>query len=52
MKIITKEDLALAISALDKCAGEHKDDTTDTGKVRVVDLCADVATFLKQHYSE
>lgn len=43
---ITKENLRQAIAALRQCAQENKSQKTDTGAVRVSDLCSDVADYL------
>lgn len=44
---INYENLHQAIAALEQCARENEKKQTDTGAVRVSDLCRDVATFLK-----
>lgn len=43
---ITKENLHQAIAALRQCAKENENRQTDTGAVRVTDLCNDVADYL------
>ena len=45
---ITKNNLNQAIAALRQCAEEHKNDITDTFKIRVADLCTDVANYLEK----
>ena len=45
---ITINNLNQAIAALRQCAKENKDRTTDTGNIRVSDLCNDVATYLEK----
>ena len=47
---ITINNLNQAIAALRKCAKENKDRTTDTGNIRVSDLCNDVATYLEKEW--
>ena len=44
---INFDNLNQAIAALEQCASENKGKQTDTGAIRVSDLCSDVATFLK-----
>jgi hypothetical protein len=44
---INFDNLNQAIAALEQCASENKGKQTDTGAIRVSDLCRDVATFLK-----
>ncbi len=43
---INYENLPKAITALEQCASENENKQTDTGNVRVSDLCRDVAIFL------
>lgn len=43
---ITKDNLHQAIAALRQCAKENENKQTDTGAVRVSDLCNDVANYL------
>ena len=45
---ITKENLHKAIAALRQCAKENENQQTDTGAVRVTDLCSDVADYLER----
>ena len=45
---ITKDNLHLAIAALRQCAKENENRQTDTGAVRVTDLCNDVADYLEK----
>lgn len=45
---ITKENLHQAIAALRQCAKENENRQTDTGAVRVTDLCSDVADYLER----
>ncbi len=47
---ITINNLNQAIAALRQCAKENKDRTTDTGNIRVSDLCNDVATYLEKEW--
>lgn len=49
---ITKDNMHQAISALRKCAEEHINDMTPTGRIRISDLCNDVADFLEQIHNE
>ena len=44
---ITKDNLHQAIAALRQCAKENENSNTDTGAVRVSDLCNDVANYLE-----
>ena len=44
---INFDNLNQAIAALEQCASENKGKQTDTGAIRVSDLCSDVATFLR-----
>ena len=43
---INYDNIHLAIAALNQCAKENENRQTDTGAVRVSDLCTDVAYFL------
>ena len=45
---INYENIAQAIAALNKCAKENEGRQTDTGAIRVSDLCTDVAYFLSK----
>lgn len=45
---IKKDNIRQAIEALRKCAKEHENERTDTGSVRVTDLCNDVADYLER----
>lgn len=45
---ITKENLHIAIAALRQCAKENENTVTDTGKIRVLSICRDVADYLEQ----
>ena len=45
---ITKDNMHQAIAALRQCAKENENKQTDTGAVRVTDLCNDVADFLEK----
>ena len=45
---ITKENLHKAIAALRQCAKENEGKHTDTGAIRVSDLCSDVAAYLEK----
>lgn len=45
---ITKDNLHQAIAALRQCAKENENRQTDTGAVRVTDLCSDVADYLER----
>ena len=47
---ITRNNLNQAIAALRQCAKENKDRATDTGNIRVSDLCNDVATYLEKEW--
>ena len=47
---ITKNNLNQAIAALRQCAKENKGRTTDTGNIRVSELCNDVATYLEKEW--
>lgn len=47
---ITRNNLNQAIAALRQCAKENKGRTTDTGNIRVSDLCNDVATYLEKEW--
>lgn len=42
------DNLHQAIHALKKCADENKDKVTDTFKVRISDICTDVANYLEK----
>jgi hypothetical protein len=44
---ITKDNLHQAIAALRQCAKENENSNTDTGAIRVSDLCNDVANYLE-----
>jgi len=44
---ITKGNLHQAIAALRQCAKENENKQTDTGAVRVTDICNDVADYLE-----
>jgi hypothetical protein len=44
---ITKGNLHQAIAALRQCAKENENGRTDTGAIRVSDLCSDVADYLE-----
>lgn len=44
---ITKDNLHKAIAALRQCAKENEGKATDTGAIRVSDLCNDVADYLE-----
>lgn len=44
---ITKDNLHKAIAALRQCAKENEGKITDTGSIRVSDLCSDVADYLE-----
>jgi len=43
---INYENIHQAIAALNQCAKENENKQTDTGAIRVSDLCADVSYFL------
>ena len=43
---INYDNIRQAIAALNQCAKENENRQTDTGSVRVSDLCTDVAYFL------
>ena len=45
---ITKDNMHQAIAALRQCAKENENRQTDTGAVRVTDLCSDVADYLER----
>ena len=45
---ITKDNMHQAIAALRQCAKENENRQTDTGAVRVTDLCNDVADYLER----
>jgi hypothetical protein len=45
---ITFENLQQAIAALRQCAKENDGRQTDTGAIRVTDLCSDVADYLQR----
>jgi len=45
---INYENIAQAIAALNQCAKENEGRQTDTGAIRVSDLCTDVANFLSK----
>ncbi len=45
---ITKDNLQQAIAALRQCAIENQDNITDTGNIRISDLCSDVANYLEK----
>ena len=45
---ITNENIGTAIAALERCAKENAGKHTDTGAIRVSDLCSDVAAYLKK----
>ena len=45
---ITKENMHQAIAALRQCAKENENKQTDTGAIRVSDLCNDVADYLER----
>lgn len=47
---ITRNNLNQAIAALRQCAKENKGRTTDTGNIRVSELCNDVATYLEKEW--
>jgi hypothetical protein len=47
---ITINNLNQAIAALRQCAKENKGRTTDTGNIRVSELCNDVATYLEKEW--
>ena len=47
---VTINNLNQAIAALRQCAKENKDQATDTGNIRVSDLCNDVATYLEKEW--
>jgi len=47
---ITINNLNQAIAALRQCAKENKDRITDTGNIRVSDLCNDVAAYLEKEW--
>lgn len=47
---ITRNNLNQAIAALRQCAKENKDRATDTGNIRVSDLCNDVAAYLEKEW--
>ena len=47
---ITINNLNQAIAALRQCAKENKSRITDTGNIRVSDLCNDVATYLEKEW--
>lgn len=52
---INYDNINQAIAALNQCAKENENRQTDTGAVRVSDLCADVADFLckvRQDYEQ
>lgn len=44
--VINYENIHQAISALNQCVKENENKQTDTGAIRVSDLCADVSYFL------
>lgn len=45
---ITNDNIGTAIAALERCAKENAGKHTDTGAIRVSDLCSDVAAYLKK----
>ena len=45
--MITNDNLHQAIAALRQCAKENENRQTDTGAIRVNDLCSDVADYLE-----
>ena len=45
---ITDNNLHQAIAALRQCAKENEGNVTDTGAIRVSDLCNDVADYLEK----
>lgn len=45
---ITKENLNQAIGALKQCSRENKSRNTDTGNIRISDLCDDLVTYLEE----
>ena len=47
---ITINNLNQAIAALRQCAKENKDRITDTGNIRVSELCNDVAAYLEKEW--
>ena len=49
---ITKNNLSQAIGALRQCAKENENKTTDTGCIRISDLCNDVATYLEKELED
>jgi hypothetical protein len=49
---ITKNNLSQAIGALRQCAKENENKNTDTGCIRVSDLCNDVATYLEKELKD
>ena len=44
---ISDNNLNQAIAALRQCAKENEGKATDTGAIRVSDLCSDVADYLE-----
>ncbi len=49
---MTDSEKVQAVSALRKCAKEHKKDFTPTFNIRVSDLCSDVADYLEELQKE
>ena len=52
---INYENIHQAIAALNQCVKENENKQTDTGAIRVSDLCADVSYFLckvRQDYKQ
>ena len=47
---ITKNNLKQTIVALRQCAKENENRNTDTGHIRISDLCNDVATYLEKEW--
>ena len=47
---ITKNNLKQAISALRQCAKENEGRNIDTHKIRISDLCNDVASYLEKEW--
>ena len=45
---ITNDNIGTAIAALERCAKENAGKHTDTGAIRVSDICSDVAAYLKK----
>ena len=45
---ITDQNIGTAIAALKRCAKENEEKQTDTGAIRVSDICSDVAAYLEK----